>query len=81
MLKRAGKDDVEGNFRYHWLLYDSLEIYFVIKKMLYRGPKNSLAWIKENDLAAYELFERALKIAAPFEAGESLVSFLVALDA
>ena len=80
MLKRAKKEDIEGNFRYHWLLYDSLEIYFVIKRLRYRGPKNSLCWIKENDPIAYEIFEQALKISAPFAAAEKLVSFIAELD-
>lgn len=59
MESRARKKDIEGNFRRNWLLVDSLEIYFQLKEEWFFGPKKSLAWIKENDAHAYELFDQA----------------------
>lgn len=61
MLNRARKSDVEGNFRYHWLLVDSLEIYFRVKGIRYLGPKKSLIHLKNNDAIAYEYFSNALR--------------------
>jgi len=61
MLRRAEHSDTEGLFRYHWLLVDSLEIYFIQRNMYYFGPKKSIAYLKNNDVAAYTLFDRALK--------------------
>lgn len=49
MFRRAKKGDIEGNFRYHWMLTDALEIYFNIKGVWYLGPKKSLQWLYEND--------------------------------
>jgi hypothetical protein len=59
MLKRSQKNDFEGNYRFHWMLKDSLEIYFNLRGLWYLGPKKSLEWLKQNDLVAYGLFESA----------------------
>lgn len=59
MESRARKNDIEGNYRRNWLLVDSLEIYFQLKGIWFFGPKKSLAWIRENDTIAYELFDQA----------------------
>ncbi|MBU3129944.1 nucleotidyltransferase domain-containing protein [Clostridium tagluense] len=77
MLNRAKKGDVEGDFRYHWMLVDSLTIYFGIKGLWYLGPKKSLHWLKENDGHAYKLFNDALNINSSFEKTENLISFIV----
>lgn len=61
MHKRSLKGDTEGDFRYHWLLYDSLEIYFKVMNQWYLGPKKSLEWLKINDPYVYTLFSMALK--------------------
>ena len=42
MLLRTMRGDVEGYYRWHWLLCDSLEIYFDIKGIHYYGPKKQL---------------------------------------
>ena len=34
MLRRAKKGDAEGNFRYHWMLTDALEIYFKLGRFV-----------------------------------------------
>jgi predicted nucleotidyltransferase len=31
MLRRSQKGDPEGNYRFHWMLKDSLEVYFNVK--------------------------------------------------
>lgn len=77
MLNRAKKGDIEGNFRYHWMLVDSLEIYFGIKGLWYLGPKKSLYWLKENDRNAYKLFNDALNINSSFEKIENLILFII----
>lgn len=73
MLRRAGKGDIEGDFRYHWLLVDSLEIYFNLRDLWYLGPKKSLIWLKENDEITYSLFKEALSIGSSFSKIESLI--------
>lgn len=77
MLNRAKKGDIEGNFRYHWMLVDIWEIYFGIKGLWYLGPKKSLYWLKENDRNAYTLFNDALNINSSFEKTENLISFII----
>ncbi len=77
MLNRAKKGDVEGNFRYHWMLVDSLEMYFGIKGLWYLGPKKSLNCLKENDTGAYKLFKDALSIDSSLEKAEKLIDFIV----
>ncbi|MGH4119833.1 hypothetical protein [Clostridium sp.] len=77
MLKRSQKGDIEGDFRYHWMLVDSLKIYFDIKGLWYLGPKKSLYWLKENDEIAYKLFNDALNINSSFKKTENLISFIV----
>jgi predicted nucleotidyltransferase len=79
MLKRSKKGDVEGNFRYHWLLTDTLEIYFSIKGIWYLGPKKSLQWLYENDMEAYCIFNNALRINTDITEIERLIDYIVAL--
>lgn len=43
MFLRTERNDTEGYFRWHWLLVDSLEIYFIICDEYYYGPKKSLS--------------------------------------
>lgn len=61
MLERANRGDIEGNFRAHWLIYDLLEAYFQLRDLWYLGPKEAFQWIKENDVATYNLFENVLR--------------------
>lgn len=73
MLNRSVKGDVEGNFRYHWLLNDSLEIYFKIIHQWYLGPKKSLQWLQANDPRAFQLFSGALSRTASTADIEDLI--------
>ncbi|MDF2699806.1 MAG: putative nucleotidyltransferase [Haloplasmataceae bacterium] len=77
MLKRAKRQDTEGNYRFHWLLVDSLEIYFSIIRKWYLGPKKSLTWLKENDEKAYNYFDKALNMNTTLEEVDELITFIV----
>lgn len=61
MLSRADRGDEEGFFRWHWLLTESLEIYFDLLGKMYFGPKKSLRYMKENRSADYEIYSAALR--------------------
>ena len=61
MLARTVREDAEGYYRWHWLLMDSLEIYFDIKHLYYHGPKKALRFMKDNDPMAFDVYLRALK--------------------
>ena len=60
MFLRASRGDVEGYFRWHWLLVDSLEIYFILRDEYYYGPKKSLIKMKCNDSEAYSYYNKAI---------------------
>ena len=79
MYQRVKKGDIEGNYRYHWLLFDSLEIYFKIRNLWYLGPKRSLEWLSSNDKKACKLFDSALKINSKILDLEKLVNHLIDL--
>jgi predicted nucleotidyltransferase len=59
MLERARQEDVESLYRRYWLAVDLLQIYFDLRGQWYLGPKKSFAWLKEHDIAAYQLFSNA----------------------
>lgn len=61
MQRRALRTDAEGFYRWHWVLMDSLEIYCDVCGRRYLGPKKSLAWMRQNDPAGYDLYAQALK--------------------
>ena len=61
MLLRTKRNDAEGYFRWHWLLIESLEIYFDIIQKRYWGPKKALLQLREIDSEAYKKYEAALK--------------------
>jgi predicted nucleotidyltransferase len=76
MLKRSKKSDFEGNYRFHWMLKDSLEIYFNLRCLWYLGPKRSLEWLKQNDVIAYSLFESAFDKNAKISDVEKLIDYI-----
>lgn len=61
MLGRTFRGDAEGFYRWHWLLADSLEIYFDVKHQRYCGPKKALRWLEQNDVEGFNIYVRALK--------------------
>lgn len=60
MLLRSRRGDDEGFFRWHWLLTDSLEIYFDVIGKRYWGPKKSLRSFKQEDPVGAALYSQAL---------------------
>lgn len=75
MLLRAGRKDAEGMFRWHWLLTESLEIYFDLLGRMYFGPKKSLRYMKEKQSAAFGLYTNALQ-SLDYEALQRWIGFL-----
>ncbi|MBQ6962003.1 MAG: nucleotidyltransferase domain-containing protein [Clostridia bacterium] len=61
MLLRTQRGDAEGFFRWHWLLYDSLEIYADVKRLRYFGPKKALRRMQREDEKAFQYYSAALK--------------------
>ena len=61
MLVRSGRNDAEGLFRWHWVLVDSLEIYFDIIGRYCYGPKKSLRYLSEIDKKGFALYEAAMR--------------------
>jgi predicted nucleotidyltransferase len=76
MYQRAKKNDLEGNYRLHWMLKDSLEIYFELKGVWYLGPKKAFVWLRENDEAAFDFFKHAFEKDANEDDIENLLEFL-----
>jgi predicted nucleotidyltransferase len=74
MLDRAKQDDIEGNFRRHWLLHDLLECYFKLRDKWYLGPKESFQYLKKSDMQTYVAFNKALQSDASFDEIEKLIS-------
>ncbi len=60
MLDRITNLDTEGQYRRVWLLFELLENYFALRNLWYLGPKESFAWLKDNDLNVYQAFDDAL---------------------
>ena len=60
MVSRTLREDAEGFFRWHWVLYDSLEIYCDIKGLFYHGPKKALRQMEKSDPEAFRIYSRAL---------------------
>ena len=60
MFERVKRCDAEGMFRWHWLLIDSLEIFFNIVHQPYFGPKKALKWMEANHPTAFTIYQKAL---------------------
>ncbi|WP_205685488.1 nucleotidyltransferase domain-containing protein [Bacillus salacetis] len=76
MHLRSGKNDMEGNYRFHWMLKDSLEIYFELNGQWFPGPKKAFSWLRENDPSAFALFENVLQKDSHAKDVEQLLEFL-----
>ncbi|WP_194191578.1 nucleotidyltransferase domain-containing protein [Clostridium chrysemydis] len=61
MLLRSKRDNIEGYFRWHWLLVDSLEIYFILCDEYYYGPKKSLLKLEKTNKDAFDSYSKALR--------------------
>lgn len=61
MLCRACRDDAEGQYRAHWVLTDSLQIYCDVRDRFYFGPKKTIARMQQDDPEGFSLFCDAMK--------------------
>ena len=61
MLSRTMREDAEGYYRWHWVLFDSLEIYFDVKGLHYYGPKKALRSLEQTDPEAFQIYTKALR--------------------
>lgn len=61
MLQRIRQGNSESFYRMHWLIVDSLEIYFGILGLYYPGPKKALRELQNNYPNAYEIYCEAMK--------------------
>ena len=61
MFERAKRGDCEGLFRWHWVLIDSLEIFFDIMHHPYFGPKKTLKWMEEKHPESFDCYRKALQ--------------------
>ena len=60
MFERVKRNDVEGMFRWHWVLIDSLEIFCDLMQHPYFGPKKTLKWMEKNRPSAFVCYKNAL---------------------
>ncbi len=61
MLLRTEREDPEGYFRWHWVLHDSLEIYFDARGLNYFGPKKALRLMERTDPESFRIYSGALR--------------------
>ena len=61
MLLRTMREDSEGYYRWHWVLYDSLEIYYDIRGIHYYGPKKALRFMEQTDPDSFQIYSNALR--------------------
>ncbi len=64
-VKRAEKDDDEGNFRAVAFLWESLTDYCFLRDRFYFGSKQTIADLKRLDPDGYDLFHRAITEKSP----------------
>ena len=64
MFERVKRNDVEGMFRWHWVLIDSLEIFCDLMQHPYFGPKKTLKWMEKITLLLLLITKQRLRISA-----------------
>lgn len=52
---------MEGVYRLHWLLVDTLEIYCDLKGKFYFGPKKALKQMEQTDEVSANIYFKALQ--------------------
>lgn len=75
MLFRVKRNDTEGYFRWHCILVESLEVYFILCDEYYYGPKKSIAKLKSKDPKAFQYYNNAL-INLDYEALKNWIGYL-----
>jgi uncharacterized protein len=76
MLRRASKNDVEGNYRRHWLAMELLPMWFELSGNRFYGPKESLSWLRQHEPQVFDVFEKAMNPSAQLAELECIVSLL-----
>ena len=61
MVLRTIRNDAEGYYRWHWVLFDSLEIYCDVKGLHYCGPKKALRLMEQTDEEGFKIYFKALR--------------------
>lgn len=61
MISRTMREDTEGYYRWHWVLFESLEIYIDTKGLHYYGPKKALRFMEKTDAESFHIYSNALK--------------------
>ena len=76
MLQRTERGDAEGCYRLHWLLTDSLSIYYDLRGEYYFGPKKALRRMANTAPDDAAVYERALHEPSP----ENLAAWIGVLE-
>ena len=76
MLRRTERGDTEGYYRLHWLLTDSLSIYYDLRGEYYFGPKKALRRMAADAPDDAAVYECALRAPTP----ENLAAWLGTLE-
>ncbi|MDB5219242.1 MAG: hypothetical protein JWO86_7169 [Myxococcaceae bacterium] len=72
-LARAGRGDVEANYRWHWLLFQLLEDHYALEGRWFPGAKVAFADLERRDPAVHGLFLEALAPGASLATLQALV--------
>lgn len=76
MLRRAARDDAEGHYRLHWLLFSLLEDYFAVRGLYYPGPKAAFALLRQSAPEHFHGFDRAMAMRGSLTELTDLVSLI-----
>jgi hypothetical protein len=79
ILEQTKTGDVESNYRRSWLQSDLMETYFLLRRMWFFGPKQSLSWLKANDRIAFNLFSNAYSKPESYEALKALTQHIISV--
>ena len=59
-MRRAEKNDDEGNYRAVAFLSESLADYFQLRDLFYFGSKRSISYLRDYDKTGYQLYHKAI---------------------
>jgi len=71
-----GKTGPDTDYRRMSLLLSSLEDYFALRGIWFRGSKEAFAWLRTHDAGAHAVFERAMRPGATDRAIADLVALV-----
>ena len=78
MLARSEGDSVDAHYRRHWMLLDSLPLWFSLRQLRYPGAKAAFSWLKREAPETYAIFQRAC---CPGAEHDTLVALITCLEA